>query len=126
MPIKFTVNQKEKYFEVKHSGIITDEELYKSYSNFLKSKKWVPGYKELTNLEDADLSKLSPYGVEQLSKLIDNTYKKHKIVSTRNAIFTSNSTHFGIIGIYEVITNTSSEFVMVFDGKKEAIEWLKK
>jgi len=126
MPIEFIVNKDEKIFEAIFTEIITDDILFESYKEFITNEELFQKLNGLANLEKTDLSGLSVNGLKKLSEFTNNIIKQQFTTIKKTAIYAPHPSQFGITGMYEVLSNSSAEDVMVFRDRNLAIEWLKK
>ena len=124
MVIKYTHNDEYKYFISKYTDAITDTSIFNCYKDFYEEGAWKPGYNELVDASECDLSNLTGSGMIRLNGYIESLYKSHNIINVKTAIYAPHDLPFGIGRMYEAYADESPEHVQVFRDLSKAIKWL--
>ncbi len=123
MPILHTINEQLGIVLSSWVGQISDSELLPSYQQLYENELWKPGFHEIVDLRDADMSSVSSEGLDRLASMVKR-YTIGKCDEFKTAVVAPDDLHFGIARIYEVHSSESPEIVMVFRDLNRAFEWL--
>lgn len=123
MPILHTINEQLGIVLSSWVGQISDSELLPSYQQLYENELWKPGFHEIVDLRDADMSSVSSEGLDRLASMVKR-YTIGKCDEFKTAVVSPDDLHFGIARIYEVHSSESPEIVMVFRDLNRAFEWL--
>lgn len=124
MPITFSVNQKDGYFNSKFAGKVSDGDLLASWRRFCESGEWTPELNLLVDLTESNLSGVTLDGIQDLSNYIDSFIKKHSVPFYKVAIYAPNDLPFGLSRMYEATADYSSREIKIFRDLSEAKLWL--
>ncbi len=126
MPIFFTIETEANYFLSRYVGKLSDTDLVHYYSkDFFGCGKWVPGANELVDLSQADLGQITAQGVEELITYRLSVFKASPIKApVKVAVYATRDLGFGLARMYEALTDTSLEELMVFRSVEGAVTWL--
>lgn len=117
-------NTDSNYYIVNAKGVITDDLMLQAWSDFLYSKQWAPGLNELSDLTDADLTRITSAGLKQLADFSNTFYRSNNIPEVRVAVYAPTHYLYGITRMYKAMTFDSPEQVELFRDKKDAVLWL--
>lgn len=123
MPISFTIYEDRGFLLSTWSGVISDPELLSSYKQLFENERYKPGFHEIADLRNAEMSGVTGEGYRRLSMLVEN-HLKGKCEGFRSAIIADEDYVFGMSRMYEMISGEELEEVMVFREPYEAAKWL--
>jgi hypothetical protein len=124
MPVTFTVESDKGYFISTYFEDLSEEELLRSWDQFFASDRWQPGLKELADLNLAHAENISSYFIRQLAGFTNTFYASRGISTVKVAIYAPENLCFGLSRMYEILTDSSVEKVMVFRDRQKAEFWL--
>ncbi len=122
MPIQHTIHENLEFVVSIWTGSIADKDLIPAYKKLYEDKKWKPGFNEIVDLRDADMSGITESGLIATTKLVE-TYTKGK--AHKSAVIAQNELTDKFAWFFEVYTsNTDSpEIVKVFYNLSDALNW---
>jgi len=123
MPILHTINRDLKLVMSSWVGDISDSDLLPSYRKLYDDASWQPGFSEIVDLRDAELSSVTSEALRRLASMVDG-YTRGKCEQFKTAVIAPSNLPFGIARMYEVYADTSPEDVKVFRDLKPAFEWI--
>lgn len=103
------------------SGNISDSELIRFYMGIYNNSHWQPGFDEIIDLRDAELSDISKEALTHLSELATNCLKGEPL---RLALIAPSDLTSSLAHIYEAFTHVPNESTKVFHHMSEALDWL--
>ena len=121
MAILHTINQEHGVVLSTWVGVISDSDLLQSYKQLYEDERWKPGFHEIVDAREAQVSDVTSTGLRRLSSMVEGYVAG---VGFRTAIVASKDLHFGLARLYEAVSDASPETVMVFREMDEAIEWI--
>ena len=123
MPILHTINEELGVVLSSWVGDISDSDLLPSYNQLYQNENWKPGFDEIVDLRNADLSDVTSEGLERLSSTVKHiTAGKCEVFKT--AVIAPDDLPFGLARVYEAVSVDTPERVRVFRDLKRAFEWL--
>ena len=123
MPILHTINEELGVVLSSWVGDISDSDLLLSYEQLYQNENWKPGFNEIVDLRNAELSDVTSEGLEQLSITVKQiTAGKCEVFKT--AVIAPDDLPFGLARVYEAVSADTPERVMVFRDLKHAFVWL--
>ena len=122
MPIEHTIHEDLEFVVSIWTGPITDKDLIPAYKKLYEDEKWKPGFNEIVDLRDADMSGRTKSGLVAAAKLVES-YNKRK--AHKSAIIAPNKLSDEFAWFYEVYTSStgSAEIVKVFYNLSDALKW---
>lgn len=124
MPISYSQNKENGYLDVTCEGLISDRELFRERLTYLSTADWVPGAHELVDFSVADLSEVTPAGIQHLSNILDKLYRNHGLTVVKVAVYTQDVLPSAITSTYSELTKKSVENIRVFYDRRKAESWL--
>ena len=124
MPVTFTVESDKGYFLSTYSGKLSEKELLRSWDQFFENGLWKPGLKELVDLSLAHPGDITGDFIRRLAHFTNYFYAGKSINTVKVAIYAPEDIDFGLSRMYETLTDTSAEEVMVFRDRQKAELWL--
>lgn len=126
MPITFTTHHARGYFIAKYTGEITDVELLRAYQEYFQGEEWTPGLNELSDISEANLSKVSSEGLRSLAAYARYIFNTHDVGTIKTAEYAPKDGIYGLARMYAAMTFESKEKVHVFRDLAEATRWVEK
>ncbi len=123
MPISFTFYEEHKLFLSKWEGAISDSELLTSYKQLLSNDKYKPGFHEISDTINANVTGVTSEGINRLFTMVER-HLSGKCEGFKTAIIAPKDLEFGMGRIYEAVSSESFENVMVFRSTDDALKWL--
>jgi hypothetical protein len=123
MPISFTFYAEHELFLSKWEGDISDSDLLQSYKQLFNRDKYKPGFHQITDIRNADMSGVTSKGLRQLSIMVEE-HLSGKCEEFKTALTAPKDREFGFSRMYEMLSDESPEKVMVFRGIDDALKWL--
>ena len=122
MPMKFTFHENLEIVVCIWTGPITDKDLIPAYKKLYEDKKWKPGFSKITDVRDAELSKITISGLMSLAKNAES-YAKGK--ANKSAVIVPNELADKLTLFYEAYTSSSSssQIAKVFYNLSDALKW---
>ncbi len=103
------------------SGQLSESQLLRDYLAIYNHSHWHPGYNEIIDLRDADLSALDDEALGQLSELTANCLNGANI---KLAIIAPSNLSTDVARLYRAFTHIPNEATQVCHHLDEALEWL--
>lgn len=123
MPILHTINEELGVVLSSWVGDISDSDLLPSYKQLYQNENWKPGFNEIVDLRNAELSDVTNKGLERLAIFVKQvTVGKCEVFKT--AVIAPDDLPFGLARVYEAVSVDTLESVRVFRDLKLAFEWL--
>ena len=127
MPILFTIYEERGFFLSTWSGVISDDDLLTSYKTLFGDEKYKPGFHEIADTRNADITGVTSDGFRKLFQMVES-HLTGKCEGFKTAIIAPEAYIYGMSRMYEMLSegmsNTVSETVMVFKDPAEAIKWI--
>jgi hypothetical protein len=123
MPILHTINEELGVVLSTWVGSVSDENVVGEYRQLYDNKRWKPGFHEIADMRDVDVSGLTGKGVREVSMMVEG-YTAGKCEGFKTAVIASEDLPFGLARMYEAVSNESPESVMVFRTVEAALEWM--
>lgn len=120
MPIEWKFHLAHKLVVTTFSGGISDDEILSFYRELYESPEWEPGFHELVDLRDADMSTNC---LKDLTLLVQ-TYMKSPEEGSKSAVLAPHDLPFALARFYESASEDSPEQVHTFRNKAGALSWL--
>lgn len=102
-------------------GLVTDDTLLSGYAKIYADPLWAPGFSELADLRDGDLTGVTSGGLTKLAHGIASLLDG---VESKSAVLVSNDLGYGLARMYDVFAHESAETVQVFRDPEPAFAWL--
>ncbi len=122
MPIACRMDSDLRLTVTTWSGQVGDAEAIAAYVTLFSNPDWSSGFRELTDLRRADLSKLTTLA---LATILDITRRvitpEHRL---RTAVIASEQMPVSLARMYERLASETPEEIKVFRGKAQALSWL--
>ena len=103
------------------SGTLQESELLRDYMGIYNHSQWHPGYNEIIDLRDADLSQLSNDALNHLSGLTASCLGGNQI---KLAIIAPSELSTDIARLYQAFTHIPNESTYLCHHLDEALQWL--
>jgi hypothetical protein len=123
MPILHTINEELGVVLSTWMGSVSDDNVVEAYRQLYMDKRWKPGYHEIADMRDVDVSGLTGKGVREVSAMVES-YTRGKCERFKTAVIASEDLPFGLARMYEAVSDESPESVRVFRDVKAALEWM--
>ena len=123
MPISFTIYEERGFFLSSYVGVISDSDLLSSYKQLLEDEKFKPGFHELADMRNAQMTGVTSEGLRHLSSMVES-HLTGKCKGFKTAVIAPKDFLYGMSRMYEMISDGTSETVMVFKEPNKAIEWI--
>lgn len=114
LPIKFKTKIDEGYYISKWEGVISDEEIVDSYKQFYEGPEWIPGFRELVDLSQADMVNVSIKALTDLQQYTERFYKSKNISDVMVAVYCKDDLPYGLARMYQSWTDKSIGTLEVF------------
>ena len=123
MPISFKIFEDDGFFLSTWVGSISDSDLQSSYKQLLEDEKFKPGFNEIVDARNAQISDVTSEGLRNLSSMVES-HLAGKCEGFKTAVIAHKDFLYGMSRMYEMISDGKTETVRVFRGPSEAIKWL--
>ena len=124
MSLHFSLEPDRPYFVTRFVGQIDDAQLFEYYDHIYSHPELQPMRAEFADLSEADMTRVTTRGLEELAKRIEKVFLRLGIESIKTAVYSPRDMPFGLGRVYQAWSNSSPELVRVFRDQDEAIEWL--
>jgi len=105
------------------TGGASDAELLDQYRTLYEDPDWQPGFAEIADLREADMSGVSSKGLAALAKMVED-YVKEAATEFKTAVIVARDVNYGLARVYESYSAQSPETVRVFRDPAEALSWV--
>lgn len=126
MRIAFEIHEAESYFVARWAGEVVLTEAYQEYVKFFDGPHWKPGFDELVDLSEADMTDVKKDELIHFAQLSGSLYSERGVTSTRTAVYAPNALPFGLIRLYQAWMDETPETLAVFKDREEALRWLRR
>jgi hypothetical protein len=123
MPILHKIDEKLGIVLSTWIGIVSDADAVPAYRQLYEDKRWKPGFHEIVDLREADVSGVTSRGLRAVSGMVDD-YTGEECEEFRTAVIAPKDLPFGVARIYQAISDETPERVRVFRDVKTALEWM--
>ncbi len=122
MPIQHTIHENLKIVVSVWTGPVTDKDLIPAYKKLYENKKWKPGFNEIADFRETDMSKVTDSGLMSLANEV-KSYTKGK--AHKLAIIAPKELPDTFAWFYEVYTSStdSPEIAKIFYNLSDALKW---
>jgi hypothetical protein len=104
-------------------GDVDDDLMVEAYRRLYSSSEWKAGFDELVDLRLSGLAAVTAEGLWDVSRLVaERTGELERPFKT--AALVSADLTFGMVRMYEMLSDGSPETVRVFREPREALQWL--
>jgi hypothetical protein len=121
MPVSHQFYTDHDILLTRWSGRLQESELLRDYLGIYNHSHWHPGYNEIIDLRDADLSALEDDALEQLGELTANCLQGAQI---KLAIIAPSDLSPDVARLYRAFTHIPNESTRLCHHLDEALEWL--
>lgn len=123
MPIFFKVYEEHGLFISSWDGAVSDCDLLPSYKQLFENEKYRPGFHEIADLRQAQMTTVTGEGLRQLNSMVAQ-YLAGKCEGFKTAVIAPRDLPFALARQYEAYSSESPESVMVFREVSEALKWI--
>ena len=123
MPIEFTVNDQQKFYTCRLSGVLDDQQVYDAWVNFYESKHWPEGYLELMDLSGIIEARLTPSGIQRVAEYRISIHRLHAVAQNYLVFAPTDLTH-GLCRMYHTYSGTSVENIKFAKTQAEVVSYI--
>ena len=123
MPIEHHVHHDLGLVVSTLAGAIDDAMLLGAYRDLYGGSEWRPGFHELVDMRQADMSGVSAAALRDLSAIVEKSLGG-EVESFRTAILALSDLPFGLARMYGTYADPLTEDVHVFRDVHAALDWL--
>ena len=122
MPISYRIDLERNLALTTASGTLTDDDVLQLKARLLRDPDFKPGMKELSDIRSIDRLDVTPAGVRAVVQQ-DKRDRAH-VASHKLALVLATEVAFGLVRMYQILTQSTMENVGVFRNIDEANAWL--